>query len=77
MHILFSIAPAMLEDYELQSHIARLILTLESIQIELKDSWKHPAKQAVMPKLRQQLAETTASLDAALYVHSYRLESMR
>jgi len=79
MHSLFlsSIIPARLEDGDLHNHIARLLLTLESIQIELKDCWKHPAKQSVMPRLRQQLAEVTAALDAALYVYSFRLESMR
>ncbi len=74
---LFAIAPAMLEDYELERHIERLILTIESIHIELKDSWNHPAKQSVMPTLRRQLGETSSSLDAALYVWEKRMISMR
>jgi hypothetical protein len=41
------------------------------------DSWNHPDRQNVMPKLRQQLAETTNCLDAALYVWSHRMISMR
>jgi hypothetical protein len=75
--LITSICPVKLEDGDLQNHIARLLLTLESIRIEMVDCWNHPAKQNVMPRLRQQLAETTSSLDAALYVYNYRLESMR
>lgn len=74
---LSSIAPAKLEDGDLQNHIARLLLTLDSIRLEMADSWNHPDRQNVMPRLRQQLAETTSSLDAALYVWSERMITMR
>lgn len=79
MHVLFltSTPPARLEDGELQNHIQRLLLTLDSIRLEMADSWNHPDRQNVMPRLRQQLAETTSNLDAALYVWSYRMITMR
>ena len=75
MHTLF--LSAQLEDGDLQNQIRRLLLTLESIRIEMADSWNHPDRQNVMPKLRQQLAETTNSLNAALYVWAERMISMR
>ena len=69
--------PTKLEDGDLQNHILRLLLTLESIRLEMADCWNHPDRQNVMPRLRQQLAETTSTLDAALYVWSERMITMR
>jgi len=74
---LATIPPAKLEDGELQNHIKRLLLTLDSIRLEMADSWNHPDRQNVMPRLRQQLSETTSNLDAALYVWSERMITMR
>lgn len=74
---LSSTAPAKLEDGDLLNLILRLLHTLDSIRIEMADSWNHPDRQNVMPRLRQQLAETTSTLDAALYVWSERMITMR
>lgn len=70
-------APASLQDEDLERHISRLLLTLDSIRTELVDSWNHPAKQTVVPILREQLAATVDALDASLYVWQYRKYSMR
>lgn len=79
MLILFLLTtpPAKLEDGELSNLIKRLLLTIESIQLEIADSWNHPARQHVMPALRTQLAETVSLMDAALYVWGERMISMR
>jgi len=69
--------PARLDDGELENLIKRLLLTLDSIRIEMADSWNHPARQQVMQTLRQQLVETSENLNAATEVWEYRQTSMR
>lgn len=74
---LLSTIPSQLEDGPLETYIRQLIKQLDSISLEINDSWNHPAKQAVMPTLRRQLGETSCALDAALYVWEIRMISMR
>lgn len=70
-------APAKMQDAELEKHIKVQFLQLNSITLELSDCWNSPIKQAVMPRLREQLVELSAEMNAALEVWNYRMEMMR
>ncbi|RTL03619.1 hypothetical protein EKK58_12555 [Candidatus Dependentiae bacterium] len=71
------IRPNRLTDKELEQHIRRTLLQLESILMEMNHSWNKPKSHAIMATLREQLIETSESLNAATDVWEYRQITMR
>jgi len=72
-----SIAPSKMDDDALGKHISLLFLQMESILLEMKDSWNKPGRASLNETLRAQLSEVAAQLNAAQSVYDFRLNSMR
>jgi len=66
-----------MDDDGLESHIQLLFFQLESILLEMKDSWNKPDRKQAYEILRTQLQEKKDELSAAQSVYIFRMESMR
>jgi len=72
-----TIPTSQMDDDALGKHISLLLLQLDSLLIEMKDSWNKPHRASLNEAIRTQLNELAAQLTAAQSVYEFRLNSMR